>query len=201
MKQYYPPVRSLHLYIGLFLSPFILIFCISVLALNHSGWLNKKVPVLHQPVIKTKIKQFPHDTSELNTAKAIISELKIDGEIDFIYKKANHFAFPVTKPGLKLLIDVDTLTKDVTIDRTVEGTLRATNYLHKMPGPHNENIRGNSRFLKLWRVLADTVVYLLLFLSASGVFLWYFLKVERKLGIFVIVLGAVTFSGLLLLIL
>jgi len=200
MKQYYPPVRSLHLYIGLFLSPFILIFCISVLALNHSGWLNKKVPILHEPVVKTKIRQFPHNTSELNTAKAIISELKIDGEIDFIFKRANHFAFPVTKPGLKLMIDVDTLTKDVTINRTVEGTLRATNYLHKMPGPHNENIRGNSPFLKLWRVLADTVVYLLLFLSASGVFLWYFLKVERKLGIFVIVLGVVTFSWLLLLI-
>lgn len=201
MKQYYPPVRSVHLYIGLFLSPFILIFCVSVLALNHSGWLNKKNPVLHQPVIKTRIKQFPHDTSELNTAKSIISELRIDGEIDFIFKKGNHFAFPVTKPGLKLLIDVDTLTKDLTINRTVEGTFRATNYLHKMPGPHNENIRGNSSFLKLWRVLADTVVYLLLFLSASGVFLWYFLKVERKLGIVVIVLGAVTFSGLLLLIL
>lgn len=201
MKQYYPPVRALHLYTGLFLSPFILIFCISVLALNHAGWLDKKIPILQKPVIITKIKEFPRDTSELNTAKAIISELRIDGEIDFISKKGNHFAFPVTKPGLKLLIDVDTLTKDVTINRTVEGTLRATNYLHKMPGPHNENIRGNSPFLKLWRVLADTIVYLLLFLSASGVFLWYFLKVERKLGIFVIVLGAVIFSGLLLLIL
>jgi hypothetical protein len=201
MKQYYPPVRALHLYTGLFLSPFILIFCISVLALNHAGWLDKKAPVSHLPVIKAKIRQFPHDTSDLNTAKAIISELKIDGEIDFIYRKGNHFAFPVTKPGLKLLIDVDTLSNDVTINRTVEGTIRATNYLHKMPGPHNENIRGNSAFLKLWRVLADTVVYLLLFLSASGVFLWYFLKVERKLGLFAIVLGTLTFSGLLLFIL
>lgn len=201
MKRYYPPVRSLHLYIGLFLSPFILIFSFSVLALNHVGWLNKKNPVLQTPVIKTKIDKFPHDTSDLNIAKAIISKLRIDGEIDFISKRENHFTFPVTKPGLKVFVDVDTLTKDVVINREIEGALRATNYLHKMPGPHNEKIRGNSPLLKLWRVLADMVVYLLLFLSASGGFLWYFLKVERNLGILAIVLGAVTFSGLLLLIL
>src|SRR5438067_2425241 len=102
MKRYYPSVRSLHLYVGLFLSPFILIFCISILALNHAGWLNRNNPVLHKPVTKTRIKKFPHDTSDLTIAKAIISELKIDGEIDFISNGGNHFSFPLTKPGLKL---------------------------------------------------------------------------------------------------
>lgn len=201
MKQYYPPVRALHLYAGLFVSPFILIFSLSVLALNHAGWLNKKSPVQKETEIKTRIDKFPADTSDLSTAKDIIYKLKIDGEVDFISKRANHFSFPVTRPGLRLYIDVDTLTKDVSIKTETEGTLRAMNYLHKMPGPHNENIRGNSTFLKAWRVLADTVVYLLLFLSASGVFLWYFLKVERKIGVFSIGLGVVTVSILLLLLL
>lgn len=201
MKQYYPPVRALHLYTGLFLSPFILIFAFSVLALNHAGWLNKKSPVQKETEIKTRIDKFPLDTSDLNIAKDIIYKLKLDGEVDFIFKRANHFSFPVTKPGLRLYVDVDTLTKDVSIKTEREGPLRAMNYLHKMPGPHNEKIRGNSTFLKAWRFLADTVVYLLLFLSASGVFLWYFLKVERKIGFFSIGLGVVTISILLLLLL
>jgi hypothetical protein len=52
--------------------------------------------------------------------------------------------------------------------------------------------------MKTWRLLADMVVYLLLFLSASGVFLWYFLKAERKLGWLAIISGAIIFTGLLL---
>ena len=66
-----------------------------------------------------------------------------------------------------------------------------------MPGPHNAKLRGNSFFMKNWKLLADGVVYLLLFLSASGVFLWYFLKVERKLGWVSIVVGIILFTGLL----
>jgi hypothetical protein len=52
--------------------------------------------------------------------------------------------------------------------------------------------------MKNWRILADVVVYLLLFLSASGIFLWYFLKAERKLGWVAIILGGITFTALLL---
>ena len=184
MKQYYPTIRALHLYIGLFLSPFILIFSFSVLALNHAVWLNKKSPIKKAVEFKTRIDKFPRDTSDLNTAKNIITKLKIDGEIDFIFKRDNHFSFPVTKPGLSLYVDVDTSTKDVLIKTEIEGTLRAMNYLHKMPGPHNEKIRGNSPFLKIWRLLADSVVGLFFFLSASGVFFWYLFKIEKKPGIY-----------------
>jgi hypothetical protein len=79
--------------------------------------------------------------------------------------------------------------------------MRAMSYLHKMPGPHGEAIRGNTIFLKIWRVLADAVVYVLLFLTVTGIFLWYFLKIERNLGLVTIMLGVVFFTGLLLLIL
>jgi len=201
MKKYYPLIRKLHLYFGLFISPFVLIFSFSVLAINHERLLDKFAPVKYLPEIKTKLDKIPYDTSDLIFAKAISRKLGIDGEIDFISKGKDYITFPVNKPGLKTLIKINTLTDSVFITREQQGSIRAMNYLHKMPGPHNEKIRGNTIFLKIWSMLADAVVYTLLFLTVSGVFLWYFLKIERNLGLFVLTMGMVFFTGLLLLIL
>jgi hypothetical protein len=48
--------------------------------------------------------------------------------------------------------------------------------------------------------VADVVVYLLLFLTFSGVLLWYFIKAERVVGIYALGLGLLFFSGILFLI-
>lgn len=200
MKKYYPSVRALHLYFGLFISPFVLIFCISVLVLNHPGFFNRMDPVKVLPDIKTKLDRVPYDTSDLETAKAIIKKLNITGEIDFISKNDSSISFPVNKPGLKTYVKVNVNTDSVYITRKYEGTVRATTYLHLMPGPHNVKIRGNSAFMKIWELLADVVVYLLLFLTVTGIFLWYILKNERMIGFYSIALGLLFFMGLILLI-
>ena len=131
----------------------------------------------------------------------IIKKLGIKGEIDYVSQNDNQISFPVILPGLTTKIKINKQTKEVLITRKEEGSLRATNFLHKMPGPHNVKLRGNSLFMQNWKIVADLVVYILLFLSASGIFLWYFLKAERKLGWVAIIFGAISFTGLLLLLL
>ncbi len=188
----------LHVYFGLFISPFVLIFGISVIILNHPGFINRVNPAIALPDIKTKLVKIPYDTTDLQTAKAIIRKLNINGEIDFISKKDSSISFPVNKPGLRTFITVNTTNDSVLITQKYEGTLRSTAYLHSMPGPHNVSIRGNSAFLKIWRILADGVIYILLFLTASGVFLWYTLKAERVIGMYALALGVLFFVGILL---
>lgn len=200
MKKYYPLVRSLHLYIGLFISPFVLIFCISVLVFNHASLFSRLAPVQSLPATRSKLDGIPRDTTDLLTAKAIIAKLGISGEIDFISTTQDRIAFPVIKPGLRTKIEVDTRTDSVTITPQQEGSLGAMTYLHAMPGPHNAKLRGNSLFLIIWKLLADGVVYLLLFLTATGIFLWWCLKRERQWGLIALVMGGLVFSGLLLLI-
>ena len=201
MKKYYPVIHTLHIYFGLFISPFILIFNISVLAFNHAGFLNKINPVKSLPEIRTKLDYIPADTTDLLTAKAIINKLGINGEIDFIIKNKDQIFFPVNKPGLITRVKVDTHTDSVVITRIMAGSIRGMNYLHIMPGQHNAKIRGNSLFMKIWRLIADAVVYLLLFLILSGVFLWCYLKLERRKGFYAIILGFLFFIGLLFIIL
>ena len=199
MKKYYRSVRTIHLYFGLFISPFVLIFSISALVLNHTDFINRSNPIKNLPDIKTRIDKIPYDTTDLQTAKGIIKKLGIKGEIDYVSQNDNQISFPVILPGLTKKIKINKQTKEVLITKKEEGSLRATNFLHKMPGPHNVKLRGNSLFMQNWKNVADLVVYILLFLSASGIFLWYFLKAERKLGWVAIILGAISFTGLLLL--
>jgi len=70
-------------------------------------------------------------------------------------------------------------------------------YLHKTPGPHNANVRGNSSFMRLWRALADATVYLFLFITISGIYLWVSLRAERRIGVALVLAGACSFFGLI----
>lgn len=152
------------------------------------------------PEVRTKLDHIPSDSTNLLVAKAIIHKLGINGEIDFISINDDHISFPVNKPGLKSHVEVNLHTDSVVITSQMEGSIRAMNYLHIMPGQHNATIRGNSLFLKIWEVIADVVVYLLVFLVLSGIVLWYTLKSERNLGFCGIILGILSFGALLFII-
>ena len=49
----------------------------------------------------------------------------------------------------------------------------------------------------MWRGFADTTICLLLFISISGVYLWWAIKAERRIGAALLTGGAVTFAGLI----
>jgi hypothetical protein len=81
------------------------------------------------------------------------------------------------------------------ISQRPTGLLESVAYLHKMPGPHNADLRGNWFWIRLWRWLADWTVYALLFISASGLYLWFAIKAERRMGLAVLAAGAVCFAA------
>ena len=201
MKTYHSAVRKLHLYLGLFISPLVLIYSFSILSFNHPEMLKRIDPVITLPEIRTKLDNIPFDTSDLATVKAICRKLGITGEIDFISRGKDFISFPVNTPGLQTSVRVNTVSDSALIIRKQQGSIHAMGFLHKMPGPHNERIRGNSIFIQIWRVMTNVVVYALLFLTVSGVFLWYFLTVERRLGLFAITSGLCLFIFLLMMIL
>lgn len=162
--------------------------------------LNRIDPVKTLPGVSTRLNIIPDDSTDLMTAKDIIKQLGIKGEIDFISKNNGLMAFPVRKPGFKSNLEINTTNGNVLITSQAEGSLRGMSYLHSMPGQHNAKIRGNSVFIKVWRNIADITVYLIFFLTASGIFLWYFLDYERKPGLFSLILGAILFTTIMVLI-
>ena len=193
-------LRDLHLYFGLFISPFILLFAVSVFYLNH-GKLRPGADLTPDTYRDLKI---PDGFDRLkgreavDLAKAILPQIGVSGEIGFLryVAKDRHLIFPVSTARSEAAVDVDLDAGTATVKRRDMGLWESLSYLHKMPGPHNVAIRGNWIGIEAWRFFADTTIYLLLFISLSGVYLWWTIKAERRIGIALLAGGAATLSGL-----
>jgi hypothetical protein len=193
-------LRDLHLYFGLFVSPFVLLFAASVFYLNHG-----KLMAGAEPAVETYSDlSLPDSFVRLNgreavdRAAAILPQLGVSGEIGYLRYVARdrHLIFPVSKAGAEATIDVDLDARTATVKRRPMNLWESLSYLHKMPGPHNVAIRGNWIGTRIWRLFADATIYLLLFLSLSGIYLWWAIKAERRIGAALLAGGAFTFVGL-----
>ena len=194
-------IRDLHLYFGLFISPFLLLFAISVFFLNHAKVATDQltsVETVQNMQVPTGI-DLLRGRAAVDRAKEMLPQLHVTGEIGFTRFVANtrHFTFPVSKPGSEVTVDVDLAARSAVVSRRATGMLEAFAYLHKMPGPHNVALRGNWVWIQVWRWFADATVYLVMFISVSGIYLWYALKAERRVGLTLLAAGAVTFFGLI----
>ena len=198
-KRFYTWTRDLHLYLGLFISPFILLFAASVFFLNHA-----KVAVdratseeIVEGVDVPDVGDGPQTMERVAVARAILDRLRVTGEIGFVQfqRKERRLVIPVSKPGLETKVTADLDTRTASIARRTTGFWEALAYLHKMPGPHNAAIRGNWIGTRAWQWFADGTIYLILFITVSGLYLWFSLRAERRIGVMLLAAGAVSFIG------
>ena len=177
--------RRLHFYFGLFVSPFILIFSISTIMLNH-GW--QPVP---QELTNTVPLQIDESLQGAQLVSQVTSQLNLRGEIiGNGVVRDNKTMIVVMRPGATRRIVVDTKARQAEVTLRTFGFLDTMRYLHMNPGPHKP---ARWIFGKLWGGVADTTVYLTLFLTVSGVFMWLVLKSERRFGLLALGAGCLSF--------
>ena len=168
-------IRDLHLYLGLFISPFVLLFAASVFYLNH-GTLVLDAPPHRETYENLRLPE-GFDTltgrDAVDRARQLLPQVQAAGEIGFLRYVAGErrLIFPVSRAGLETTVDVDLGAGTATVTRRRTSLWESLAYLHKMPGPHNVAIRGNWMGMRVWRWFADTTIYLLLFVSISGLYL------------------------------
>jgi hypothetical protein len=193
-------LRDLHLYLGLFISPFILLFAGSVFYLNHGTLIPNAEPESETYRDLTIPDGFDRlkGREAVERARSLLPQVGASGEIGFLryVAKTRHLIFPVSRAGSEETIDVDLDARTATVTRRSMDLWESVSYLHKMPGPHNAALRGNWIGMQLWRFFTDTTIYLLLFVSLSGVYLWWAIKAERRIGMTLLAGGAATLAGL-----
>lgn len=199
-KRFYVVTRDLHLYVSLFLSPFVLVFAISVFYLVHArGGREAAVPgpVVSNLPVADELERLS-GRNQVNSVRPLLDRLGVRGEVSFIrhIPKDHRLVIPVLIPGRETTVDLNLQSRTATISERNTGVSDALIHLHKMPGPHNVNIRVNSSYMRVWRWLADVTTYGLLFLTFSGVYLWAVLRAERRVGIVLLSAGAISFFGL-----
>jgi hypothetical protein len=203
MRRLYLVTRDLHLYVGLFLSPFILVFSISVFYLVH-GLAQRPQPVASDLSHNVANLTIPpaiarmQGRARVDALRPVLEQVGVRGEVDFVRHDAaaHRLIIPVRLPDRDTIVSLDYEQRTATVTSRPQSLGDALVYLHKMPGPHNVDVRGNSWAMGAWRVLADATAYLLLFITISGIYLWVALKAERRIGLFLMLAGAGTFFGL-----
>src|SRR5687767_9322083 len=203
MRRFYLVTRDLHLYFGLFLSPFILLFSVSVFYLVH-GLAQRPAPGPPDAARTVTDVTVPpgigvlQGRARVDALRPVLDQLGVRGEIDFVRHIASErrLIVPVRLPDRDTIVDLNYDQRTATVRSRRQSLGDALVYLHKMPGPHNLDVRGNSPLMRWWKVLADATAYLTLFITISGIYLWIALKAERRVGLVLGLAGAVTFWGL-----
>jgi hypothetical protein len=201
-RRFYGLMLNLHLFLGLFSSPFVLVFAVSVFFLVHA-WL----PRLGSP--KTAIRVVPSlPISEslrtlsgrplIDALRPILDKAGVRGEVGFISRRVQEgeLIIPVTVPGRETTVILRLDGGDATIESRETGLAAALATLHRSPGEHAPAIRMNWFYMKAWRWLADTTAYLILLISVSGIYLWYVLRAERRVGLILLSSGALSLFGM-----
>ncbi|HYK87588.1 MAG TPA: PepSY-associated TM helix domain-containing protein [Acidobacteriota bacterium] len=199
---FYVLTRNLHLYIGLFLSPFVLVFAVSVILLNHPGIPLGGSRALEAATLHVEVPpgfDRLEDIDRVRQAREIMRQADVSGEVGFVgYSRSEGtITIPVSRPWSEATVRVSAKTGMASITQRRTGFLAPLIFLHKMPGPHLANIRGNWAMVRAWGWLANGTAWLLLFLALSGIYLWAILKSERTVGLFLIVAGLASFLGAL----
>ena len=200
--SFYRLIRDLHLYLGLFISPFVLVFSISVFFLVHSWLPTIGSASSTKRVVSTS--PLPDGLQKLSgrplieALKPVLEKAGLRGEVGFVRHvvKEERLVIPVMIPGRETTVSLSLGNGEATIETRETGLADALVTLHKSPGQHGPDIRMNWFYMKAWRWLADATVYLILFITVSGIYLWYVLRAERAAGVILLLMGALSFFGM-----
>lgn len=130
--------------------------------------------------------------------RGVLDQMGVAGEIGFVqhFPKAHRLRMAVSVPGRETTVVLDYEQGKAEVSSRNTGLADALIYLHKAPGPHLAAIRGNWVPMRTWGWLVDATVYLVLFITLSGIYLWALIRAERVAGLCLMAAGAVSFFGL-----
>ncbi len=192
-------MRNLHLYLGLIVSPFVIVFALSAILLNHpSAPVNQRGTVTETSVRVPEGIAGLEGMPRVQALQGVLAQIGVSGEIGWVSvdRKLNTMTVPLTRPGIETTVRLDLDRQRAFIETKRRGFAEALHWLHKMPGPHLVNIRGNWVYTRIWRWLADASVYLLLLITLTGVYLWAVLRSERQVGLVLLAAGALGLMGM-----
>jgi hypothetical protein len=183
--------RKLHIYIGLFLILFILLFSFSGLLFNHndwefaSFWKERKEKEISIPVT------IPVKLDSTILLQSFMKQLDISGEVNNVKLTGEKVSFRVYKPGI---------IHDITVNFTERRAFRKEmkyNFWGKIRTLHTFNgsnkafpsAQPNWLITRIWRITMDLVATGLIFLCISSWIMWYKVRKNYSYGFLVLVSG------------
>ncbi len=186
-------MRQGHMYVALFLTPWMLMYALSTLGLNHY-WFFRSLDggdiarfTVERELPYTRI--FPPGTPVRTIGRQIVIDLQMDGGHTANWQKNGEIVVYRSDPIAPKRITYKLAAKKLVIEKENLRTMDVLTRLHTRVG-YSTRYWINSA----WAAAVDLSVSATFFWIASGFWLWWELKRTRRLGVILTVAGLLLFG-------
>ena len=178
----YRIVRNVHLLLASFSLPFLIMYGVSAVQMSHSTWFQMK-PLVDERLVSLTVGQ----TDGRAIAREIMDrERAVTGELSNIQPNDAGVALRIVVPGTVHDVRYERASGVARIKTSVAGTMGMLNRLHHWAGFWHEPVP-----MKIWAVAVAVVSAALVLLGASGLYMWFTRRPERRIGIALLAINVV----------
>ena len=169
----YQAIRSIHLLLASFSLPFLVMYGVSAVQMSHTSWFQMKPAVQERDFTLTA-----GQPGAREIARAVMDrEASIKGEITNVQTTPAGISLRIVVPGTVHELKYDPTSGNAHVRTSVAGVMGMLNRLHHWAGFYHEPVP-----MKLWAVAVAVVSAGLLLLGATGVYMWFTRRPERRIG-------------------
>lgn len=187
----YQTIRNLHLIAASLALPFLLMYGLSAVQMSHNGWFDMKPSVTERTLAVT---------AEQGDARAVAREVMdrlpaVRGELQNVQATAAGLNLRIVVPATVHEIRYTRATGVAQIKTSVGGVMVMLNRLHHLAGFG----RGVAS-MNLWGAAVVIVSLALLFIGATGIWMWFLRRTERTTGLILLAINVAVALTLIVLI-
>lgn len=167
-------LRNAHLFIGLFSSLFIIMFGVTAVRFSHESWFSD-----HPKIIEERFTILPESAV---SARAVAQELMdkhgFRGDVAELGKPSvDGFHFRIARPGTASEVNYSRATGEVRVQTRGASFMGMLAQIHDTYG-----LWHDYPLLNVWALLLGLVSVGLMVLAGTGIYLWFKIHQERKVG-------------------
>jgi len=185
-------LRRCHMYLGLFLTPWLTMYALSTVVFNHWDLINQHYGgrmERFQPERETAYrKPFPANATLRQKGEQILDDLHLNGSFG-IQQKQDSIVINRRDPVAPRRITFIPGQGKLIVERQAFRTAQLLTTLHSQVSYANKLTR-----VKLWAFTVDLTVVATFLLVITGFWMWWELKVTRRWGTFFVLFGVVLFG-------
>jgi hypothetical protein len=190
-------IRRVHLYLALFLTPWMLMYAISTIAMNHRGWFESYYGgrvARWDRVSKEKFAPaLTPDASRQDVADAILAHLHIEGEHSVRGRLTQRLSITRDNPFDMRRITYSPSDSLLVVEKRRSRLPAILESLHRRRSYQSLILTED-----LWGFTVDLTILAMLFWAGSGLWLWWEMSVTRRLGAIALVTGIALYGFFLL---
>jgi hypothetical protein len=184
----YKIIRTIHLLLASFSLPFLIMYGVSAVQMSHSTWFQMKPAVTEH-----ELSLASGETDARIVAREIMNQLPdTKGELSNVQSAGTGLSLRIVVPGTVHEVRYDRTSGVVRVKTSVAGKMGMLNRLHHWAGFWHEPTS-----MKAWAIAVAIVSLGLLLVGATGIYMWFTRRPERRIGI-VLLAANVAFAVTLL---